>query len=161
MDMKKIYLDQKGYDNYLKELEEIREKIRNNSSDISEYMSDDAYGDTWHDNFAYEQAIKKENALFYEYKKKLDGLNCIEIVNNQNSNACVNIGNIVEIKFDDELENEFYKLTGNTVSAVEDGIVCITVNSPLGKNIFKKKKNDVFKFEVDSKIISGQIVDIN
>lgn len=159
--MEKIYLDQDGYDNYLKELDEIREKIRNNSSDISEYMSDDAYGDTWHDNFAYEQAIKKENALFYEYKKKLEGLNYIEIVDVNTLKECVDIGAVVEIKFDDESESEFYKITGNTVSTVENGMVAITINSPLGKNIFKKKKNESFKFEVDSQIISGYIVNIN
>jgi len=51
--MDKIYLDQDGYENYLKELEQLREKIIKNSSDISEFMSDDAYGDGWHDNFAY------------------------------------------------------------------------------------------------------------
>lgn len=159
--MEKIYLDQDGYDNYLKELDEIREKIRNNSSDISEYMSDDAYGDTWHDNFAYEQAIKKENALFYEYKKKLEGLNYIEIVDGNTLKECVDIGAVVEIKFDDESESEFYKITGNTVSTVENGMVAITINSPLGKSIFKKKENESFKFEVDSQIISGYIVNIN
>ena len=68
--MDKIYLDQEGYDNYLKELDEIREKIRKNNVDISEYMSDDAYGDSWHDNFAYEQAIKEESRLLYELNKK-------------------------------------------------------------------------------------------
>lgn len=159
--MEKIYLDQDGYNNYLKELDEIREKIRNNSSHISEYMSDDAYGDTWHDNFAYEQAIKKENSLFYEYKKKLEGLNRIEIVNVSASKEYVDIGTIVEIKFDDEFENEFYKITGNTVSAVENGVVSITINSPLGKSVFRKRKNETFEFEVDSQIISGYIVNIH
>ena len=159
--MGKLFLDQDGYNNYLNELDEIREKIRNNSTDISEYMSDDAYGDTWHDNFAYEQAIKKENALFYEYKKKLEGLNCIEIINSNTLKEYVDIGTVVEIKFDDESESEFYRITGNTVSTVEDGIIGITLNSPLGRSIFRKKKNENFKFEVDSQIISGNIVNID
>lgn len=77
--MDKIYSDQKGYDNYIKELEDIREKIQKNSSNISEFASDDAYGDGWHDNFAYEQAVQKENALLYQYHQKLEGLNKIEI----------------------------------------------------------------------------------
>lgn len=145
----------------MKELAEIRQKIKNNSSDISEYMSDDAYGDTWHDNFAYEQAIKKENALFYEYKKKLDGLNRIEIVDVNTLKEYVDIGTVVEIKFDGESESEFYKITGNTVSTVENGIVAITLNSPLGKSVFRKKKNESFKFEVDSQIISGYIINID
>ena len=79
--MDKIYLDQDGYENYLKEIDRIREKIRKNSSDISEFASDDAYGDGWHDNFAYEQAIQKENALMYELNEKLKGLSPLEKLN--------------------------------------------------------------------------------
>ncbi|MDD6223699.1 MAG: GreA/GreB family elongation factor [bacterium] len=65
------------------------------------------------------------------------------------------------MKFDDESESEFYKLTGNTVSTVENYIIGITLNSPLGKSIFRKKKNESFKFEVDSKIIIGHVVNID
>lgn len=158
--MDKIYLDQEGYQNYLKELDKIREKIRKNSVDISEYMSDDAYGDTWHDNFAYEQAISKENALFYEYKRKLDGLSKIEIIESKNIHDRVEIGSIVEIQFEGEIDTEIYKLTGNTTSSMGDNLMNITINSPLGSSIFKKKKMDTFQYDIDSNQISGKIIDI-
>ena len=156
--MEKIYLDKEGYENYLKEIEQIREKLKNNSKDISLYMSDDAYGDSWHDNFAYEQAMIKENTLRHELEKKLKGLENIEIIKeNKNGNeVCLN--SVVDILIDGEIET--YILSGDTSSNNINEIVAITINSPLGKSIYKKKKGDSFTYQVDSEEISGTIVDI-
>lgn len=158
--MDKIYLDQKGYDNYIKELEDIREKIQKNSSDISEFASDDAYGDGWHDNFAYEQAVQKENALLYQYHQKLEGLNKIEIIESCKNDDIVEIGSVVELQFDGEIDTEIYTLTGNTTSSMDDDGMSITINSPLGRSIFKKKKMDIFQYEIDSNQIRGKIINI-
>lgn len=157
--MDKIYLDQEGYEKYLKEIEEIKEKIQKNSTDISEYMGDDAYGDGWHDNFAYEQAIKKENALFYELDKKLKGLNNIEIVNKKEKSNKVEIGSIIEVEI--EGEKEIYKLTGSTNSNLNSDIPEITLNSLLGKSIYKKEIGDIFIYKTDSYIVEGKIISIN
>lgn len=158
--MDKIYLDQKGYDNYIKELEDIREKIQKNSSNISEFASDDAYGDGWHDNFAYEQAVQKENALLYQYHQKLEGLNKIEIIESCKNLDSVEIGSVVEIQFEGEYDTEIYTLTGNTTSSMDDDEMSITINSPLGRSIFKKKKMDSFQYEIDSNQIRGKIINI-
>lgn len=158
--MDKIYLDQNGYDSYIKELEAIREKIKKNSSDISEFASDDAYGDGWHDNFAYEQAVQKENALLYQYHQKLEGLNKIEIIESCKNNDSVEIGSVVELQFDGETDTEIYTLTGNTTSSIDNEGMSITINSPLGRSIFKKKKMDNFQYEIDFNQISGKIIDI-
>lgn len=45
-------LSKEGYQKYLEELENIKKKIEKNNIDITEYISDDTYGDGWHDNFA-------------------------------------------------------------------------------------------------------------
>ena len=156
--MDKIYLDEEGYQNYLKEIEEIREKIRKNNVDISEFMSDDAYGDGWHDNFAYEQAIKKESSLLFELANKKKGLSKIEIITNKKCSNKVEIGSVVTIKIDDELEK--YKLIGNTVSDLTQEIPNITLNSPLGKAIYNKKSGDFFSYSVDELVIDGKIISI-
>jgi len=121
-------------------------------------MSDDAYGDGWHDNFAYEQAIKKESSLLYELNKKKKGLAKIEIIKKNNNSNKVEIGSIVTIRIDDE--EEIYKLTGNTVSNLKLDIPTITLNSPLGKAIYHKKVNDNFSYKVESNIIEGIIIKI-
>lgn len=154
--MDKIYLDQDGYENYLKEIDRIREKIRKNSSDISEFASDDAYGDGWHDNFAYEQAIQKENALMYELNEKLKGLSKIKIIKKKTNTSRVELGSIIEIEIDGE--KEIYKLTGDTVSNFDSDIPSITLNSLLGKSIYKKKNGDSFSYEIDSNVITGKII---
>ena len=157
--MDKIYLDHDGYLNYLKELDEIREKIRKNSSDISEYMSDDAYGDTWHDNFAYEQAIKKESGLLHELKEKKMGLARIEIIEKNDNSDRVEIGSVVTVKIDGELE--IYKLSGNTISNLSSDIPEITVNSMLGKSIYHKRVGDSFSYKVDNNNYDGVIIEIH
>lgn len=151
---------QKAYDmcKKLKELDEIREKIRKNSSDISEYMSDDAYGDTWHDNFAYEQAIKKESSLLHELKAKKMGLARIEIIEKNNNSDKVEIGSVVTVKIDDEVK--IYKLSGNTVSNLNSDIPEITVNSMLGKSIYHKRVGDSFSYKVNDNSFEGVIIDI-
>lgn len=158
--MEKIYLDENGYQEYLKAIEKIREKIKQNSTDITEFQSDDAYGDGWHDNFAYEQAIKKENALFYELEQKLKGLNNIEIIKDKDNKKGLGLNNIVEILFDKEQEIEVYKLTGGINSNMDNEIPKISINSPLGKAIYNKKVNNIFEYEVDGIKIIGKIINI-
>lgn len=156
--MEKIYLDHEGYENYLKELENLREKIDKNSSDISEFMSDDAYGDGWHDNFAYEQAIKKESSLLFQLNEKKKGLAKIEIIDKKLNGNRVDLGSIVTVNIDGY--EEMYKISGNTVSDLNSDIPEITLNSPLAKAIYKKQVNDNFSYTVDSNTIEGIIVNI-
>ena len=157
--MDKIILDEKGYEEYIKEIEEIREKIKKNSSDISEYQSDDAYGDGWHDNFAYEQAISKERSLMYELDTKMKGLKNIEIVKSKDNTDCVDINTIVLVEFNED-DKEEYLITGSSSSNIDSKIPQITLNSPLGKALYKKKINDTFTYSVDGNEISGKILTI-
>lgn len=158
--MSKIILDSSGYNEYIKEIEEIKKKIEKNNCDITTFQSDDAYGDGWHDNFAYEQARKKEENLFYELELKLNGLNNIEIVEESFNNDFVNLNSIIVLKFDDTEEIETYILTGNTKLKYINDIIAITLNSPLGSSIYHKKKNYRFEYIVNEVSISGLILDI-
>ena len=158
--MGKILLDDKGYQEYLEQIEAIRKKIKENAKDIATFASDDAYGDGWHDNFAYEEATKKESALYKELDEKLKGLNDIEIIDNENKKDVVSIGTIVRIKYDDDDSIEEYHITGNASSNINDGLSSITINSPLGRALFNKKINDNFSYEVDNNKFSGKIIAI-
>lgn len=159
--IKKIYLDKEGYSQYLNEIEQIREKIRNNSSNITEYQSDDAYGDGWHDNFAYEQAIKIENMLFHELDIKLKGLeNIIVIEKKDNNNNYVDLNCIIDVMFDGEEQLESYIISGNSSSNINNDIPIITLNSPLGRATYKKKKGDFFSYQVDNLLLKGKIINI-
>ena len=62
--MKEILVDEFGYKQFLEELENLKQQSLLISSIGSEEYQN-AIGDGWHDNFAYEQAIKKESNLLY------------------------------------------------------------------------------------------------
>lgn len=156
----KIYLDSAGYEKYLQEIESLKEKIQKNACDMSLYASDDAYGDGWHDNFAYEDAMRKERMLFFELNQKLQGLNKIEILDQEVTNKIVSIGTFVEVLFDGEEETEVYQITGSTSSDLEGEISLITITSPLGKAIYQKTVGASFQYEVDSINYTGKIIKI-
>lgn len=158
--MSKILLDEKGYQEYLDQIEEIRKRINENAKNMAEYASDDAYGDGWHDNFAYEEATRIESALYQELNDKLKGLNEIEIIKEDKETNKVSIGAIVKVRFDNDDEIEEYHITGNTTSDINDDNSSITINSPLGSALYNKKVNDKFSYLVNENNFTGVIVDI-
>ena len=158
--MGKILLDEKGYQEYLDQIESIREKINENAKDMAKFASDDAYGDGWHDNFAYEEATRKESALYQELNDKLKGLNEIEIIKEDKNSNKVSIGTTVKIKFDNDDEIEEYHITGNTTSDISNDNLSITLNSPLGSALYNKKVNDKFSYVVNDNKFTGVIIDI-
>ncbi len=160
--MDKIYLSKEGYQKYLEELENIKKKIEKNNIDITEYVSDDSYGDGWHDNFAYEEARRYEYQLFLEYENKLKGLNEIEIIERDDSDK-IGIEDIVlvELTFsDNEVERDRYKISGSTKSDLDNETLHITVNSPLGKSLLGKKINEEFTYYILKEKVEGKILEI-
>ena len=139
LSMSKIYLDKLGYENYLKSLEDIKKEIDENAKLMSLYVSDDAYGDGWHDNFAYEETMRKEAELFQKYNKKKSMLKDIVIVDKE-SNGTVSLNTKVELLFIEDDTIEEYILTGDINSNIDDN--SITINSPLGSAIYGKKVGD-------------------
>lgn len=155
--MSKIYLDKVGYENYLKSLEDIKKEIDDNAKLMSLYASDDAYGDGWHDNFAYEETMHKEAELFQKYNKKKSMLKDIVIVDKE-SNGTVSLNMKVEILFIDDEEIEEYIITGDINSNIDDN--SITLNSPLGSVIYGKKVGDTVSYKVGDNVYSIEILGI-
>ncbi len=155
--MSKIYLDRKGYLNYLKSLEDIKKEIDENAKLMSLYVSDDAYGDGWHDNFAYEETMKREAELFQKYNKKKGMLKDIVIIDKE-SNGTVSLNMKVELLFIDDDIVEEYILTGDINSNLDDN--SITLNSPLGSAIYGKKVGDKVSYKVGDNIYNVEILGI-
>ena len=158
--MDKIYLDEHGYNEYLEEINELKEKLKENNSNITEYQSSDAYGDGWHDNFAYEQARKYEDSLFHQLNQKMDNLKNIVIVDDEVDENQIGLNCMVEVLFDNEDEVETFLLTGSYKSNIDGAIQTITLNSPLGNSIYKKRIGDTFSYKVNDKQINGKIINI-
>ena len=117
-----------------------------------------AVGDGWHDNFAFEALIEDERKLSYQINKMNQDKTKIEIIQDYYKENYVNINNIVSLKFiyDDENELEDLILTGNYIPNENE----ITLNSPLGKAIYKKKIGEIVEYVVSENNIKVEIINI-
>ena len=69
-------------------------------------------------------------------------------------------GMIILTFSDNEIERDWYKISGNTKSDLDNEILHITVNSPLGKSLSGKKINEEFTYYVLQEKVEGKILDI-
>ena len=157
----KIYLNKEGYEKYLADIENLRKQILKNNLEKS-----DAYencGDGFHDNFTFEQAEQKERGLTFQLEQKIKGLENIVIVENQNDENKVDINDVVilTIDFGDDIETDKYRLIASDPINHGDGIINISVNSPLGDAIYLKSIGEEvfysvggnrFQVHIDSKM---------
>ena len=161
--MEEILVDENGYQQYLDEIEKMKKLSLNNLIAGSEAYND-AIGDGWHDNFAFEQTIIEDRIIATKINNLLSKKPFIKVITIENlKKEIINIGDILvlEIKYaEEEIEKIKIKLTGNYFpnTNLEDGIQEITLNSPLGKAIYKKNiKDDDINYMVLNKKIEIKV----
>ncbi len=157
----KIYLDKAGYEQYLQEIEEIREKLNDNGKTKSEAYTG-AVGDGWHDNFDFEEAKREELKILSALRKKLEGLSRIVIIENSKASDLVDIDDYVtiSISFDDEDEEEmFFKLVASSSPNFNGEVREISVNAPLGASVYQKKVGDKGSYKVEEDVANFIILD--
>ena len=152
-----ILVDNEGYKQFHSILDELKNSLTSSSS--SDVFSDTC-GDGWHDNFAYEEAMREERSVAQKIKNMLDLEKYLKIVNDKKDEDKVNISDTVKLLFtydDGSSEEEIVKLTGKYMPN-EDGLVLeISLNSPLGKAIYKKKIGDKVSYQVHGNLINVKI----
>lgn len=140
--MEEILVDKNGYKQFFEELKRLEELSRSNSALGSEVYKD-AVGDGWHDNFAFEESMRESRAIAKKIDDLLSKQQYLKIIDdNDKKENLVNIGDKVSINIkysDDDIENEIITLTGNYIPNTTDEIIEISLNSPLGKALFKAK----------------------
>lgn len=158
----KIYLDQKGYQQYLQEIEALKEKLNeNNRQKSSAYTS--AVGDGWHDNFEFEEAKREEFKIMGLLRDKIEGLNRIVIIEkdekSQNDDNLVDIDDYVSVLLlmpNNEIEHMIFRLVAS-LSTSRD-VKEISLNSPMGKAVYGKKVGEIGKYQVNENVFSVQIL---
>lgn len=144
----RIYLDQKGYDRVVQEIEELRKKLNKLRLDKS-YAYENS-GDGFHDNFAFEEAERNERILMYEITSRLEMLNNAIIVQNQKQDNIVDVNDVVSLTIDfGEKETNLYRLVGSSNFLSNDGITNISLNSPLGQAIYLKSVGSSVTYSVN------------
>lgn len=156
MDKDKIYLDEEGYKEQLASIEEVKEKLRNLEKEKTEgYYA--AVGDGWHDNFAYEDAVRQERMLFNELDNRKEELSRIMVIKRGKNSNIVDIEDIVtlEIDFNNDVDRCTYKLVAHKSKSDDE----ISINSPLGKAIYKKKYGSNVEYRVKDNTFKVHIIE--
>lgn len=158
----KIYLTDEGLNEYRKEIKILNEKLVEIQKMKSEACSG-AVGDGWHDNFAYEDAKRQEDAIVTQIKDLGDKSKYIEIITNDiKAQNIININDILKVEFtyeDGTKDEEIIKLTGNWKSREYDKFQEVTLNSPIGKNIYGKAIKDIIEYSVNEKKIIVKVIE--
>lgn len=158
----KIYLTDEGLNEYRKEIKILNDKLAEIQKMKSEACSG-AVGDGWHDNFAYEDAKRQEDAIVTQIKDLGDKSKYIEIITNDiKDQNIINLNDILKVEFtyeDGTKDEEIIKLTGNWKSREYDEFQEVTLNSPIGKNIYGKDIKDIIEYSVNEKKIIVKIIE--
>lgn len=138
--MKEILVDKNGYKQFYDEIEKLKALSTSNATLGSEVYKD-AVGDGWHDNFAFEESMRESRSIAKKIDDMLAKQQYLKIIDDKNKEInLVNIGDTVKIEIryaTEDIENEIITLTGKYIPNNE--INEISLNSPLGKALFKAK----------------------
>ena len=146
--MEEILVDANGYKQFFEELKRLEDLSRSNSALGSEVYKD-AVGDGWHDNFAFEESMRESRTIAKRIDDLLSKKKYLKIVDDKyKKENLVNIGDKVSINIKysdddietevcDDIETEVITLTGNYIPNTTNEKKEISLNSPLGKALFK------------------------
>ena len=127
-----IYLDQKGYEEFLKEIESIKASIRQNNLGRREAFNSGA-GDGW-DSPEFEEIERTSLRLAGELSRKLEDLDRIIIVEKSNDSDVIDIGDIFTADIStcpEDVREMTLKLVGSN-GQLGGEIKEVSINSPIG-----------------------------
>lgn len=157
--MKEILVNLEGYNQFFEEFEKLSNSLTSNAAHGSEVYAD-AVGDGWHDNFAYEDAMRKEKMIQNKINDMLlqkDSLIVVDDYEYSDDVVCINDTVLVTIFYDeDDCENEIIKLTGKYLP--DDNKNEVSLNSPIGKALYRSKIGTTISYEVNSQKIKVYII---
>ena len=159
-----ILLDKNGYNEFMKELDKLKELLLKNATDGSESFRNDP-GNSWHDNFMFEESMRNEQKISKQINDMLEESKKIKVIKEtKTENNIVKINDIVEVEFiypNGNKEVDTLKITGNYKSNMDSLVLEVTINSPIGQAIYHKKIQDECSYYVNGQKIMIKIIKIN
>ena len=149
--MNEFYVDKKGYQKLLEEVEEADRKLREHRKTRGDSYSSSA-GDGWHDNFDFEEMERQERLLSGDLQTKQKRLKNAIIVDKQDNENVVDIGDVLSLTLifgEDDEETDIYKLSGTEAFSKDEDYNIVSINSPLGQAIYLKPIGEVVKYKVN------------
>lgn len=160
--MTTILVDKKGLKQYYDELDRLNTLYLSSSNSAStSYAS--AVGDGWHDNFDFEESIRELRKIKTRINNMKEEEPYLKLVPNEKLNSnIININDIIKIRLiyaKDDYEDLTIKLTDNYLPTKNDNYEEITLNSIMGKTIYKKDIKDNIYYTVNDNKIVIQILE--
>ena len=163
----KIYLDEEGYEEYLKEIRELEKKL----SQIKKEKNNAGRGKThdgFHDNFDREQAARDQDMLNTLISQRKANMRNIVVISKRSEDGLVDLGDYVYVEVssdENEIQGRLIKLTGALMPKTADEVHELTINSPIGKAIYKKSVGETVFYKVRGKefkvVIKGRTKTLN
>lgn len=161
-----ILLDQEGYDKFLAEIEDLKEQLTKIDIERGTACSD-AVGDSWHDNFAHDEAVRKERFVTNQLKEKYEQLKRIKIVSKSEaaiSEGLIEIGDIVTLDMiaqTGKVKEHIIKIVATFGVSTDGNIREVSIDSPLGNAIYHKKAGDKAGYSVNGKSFTINIKSVS
>lgn len=155
----KIYLDKKGYEKYLKGIEALKAKLAEVNAGRRDAF-DAGAGDGW-DSPEFEEIERQERMVMGELQHRYEELTRIVIVEKHNEDEIIDIGDTLVtdmIYSADDSEELIFTLVG-TDGNMHSEIQEVSINSPLGKSVYKKKIGDTCTYSVNGRQFSVLLKD--
>lgn len=153
MNEKKIYLDSQGYESLLQNIERLKNKLHENNMGRKDAF-DAGAGDGW-DSPEFEEIERNERVILGELQRCYDELSRVVIVERQDNSDIVDIGDTIKVDMyfsANDYEEETFKLVGGTPNFdLSAEIQEVSINSPLGNSIYKKKIGDNCSYSVNNR----------
>lgn len=144
-------------------LEKLKKEIDKTQEELKEvlFQKGDAYetgGDTWHDNFSFEQLTQQAMMLNKRLAELKERLKNAKIINDEEdkSTAKVRLGSRMVVELDGK-KQEFI-ITDPEVADPRNG--SISYQSPLGKALLGAKRNEERSFMIGNKVIKVRVIEL-
>lgn len=153
-----IYMDEEAYRDFLSSMKDLEGKIKKARYEKGSGALEQK-GDTWHDNFTFENAKNTEMMLTKRYFDLKNELSRIKIIKQTAEKDIVGVGSSFTLLFADDVEKKEVdlKLVSSTKNLDDNNV---TLNSPMGKSIYGKKIGDIIEYKINNKIIKASIIKI-
>lgn len=148
----KEYLTQEKFDEFKKELEQLKSVKRKEVAEQLEYAK--SLGDL-SENAEYHEA-RDAQAITEDRIAKLEGILKSAVIITEKSTGTVNVGS--EITVEKNGKKMEYKIVGTEESDALGGK--ISIKSPFGQAVIGKKKGDSFTFDAPAGSVTYKLVDI-
>jgi transcription elongation factor GreA len=149
----KEYLTQEKFDEFKKELENLKNVRRKEVAESLEYAK--ALGDL-SENAEYHEARDMQATIEDRISKLDDLLKNAVIVSGKDVSGAVGIGSVVTVKTDDKTFH--YTIVGSEESDVSANK--ISIRSPFGQAVLGKKKGEKFSFIAPSGELSYIVAEV-